>query len=118
MMYFSIFSIYIVLLNLVTSYRLFRDEYYNTLQKSMQYLFIWCLPIAGSFAVAFFLNQDMQKKRKYPWIVRVVAGLFMVKLVKDTHGFGYPSSMNDNGGYDGSVSFMETSCGDGGCGGD
>ena len=108
--------VYIVLLNIITSYRLFKDDYYNGVQKSMQYLLIWCLPIVGSFPVAFFLSQDMDRNKKYPWIVRAVTGLFMIKLVKDTQGFGYPSSMNENGGCDG-TGFHHCGGDGGGCGG-
>jgi len=108
---------YIVLLNLITSYRLFRDDYYNTLQKSTQYLLVWSLPIVGSFIVIHFLHEEIDVSKKYPWIVRIVAGLFMLKLTKDVNGIGYPTSMNDNGENEG-TGFIKTSCGDGGCGGD
>ena len=109
--------VYIVLLNLITSYRLFRDDYYTTWQKSTQYLLVWSLPIVGSFIVIYFLHEEIDVSKKYPWIVRVVAGLFMLNLTKDAYVTRYSSSMNDNGGND-CIGFMETSCGDGGCGGD
>ena len=109
--------VYIALLNLITSYRLFRDDYYNTLQKSTQYLLVWSLPIVGSFIVIHFLHEEIDVSKKYPWIVRIVAWIFILKLTKDVNGTGYPSSMNDNGGND-CIGFMNTSCGNGGCGGD
>jgi len=112
--------VYIILLNIITSYRLFRDDYYTILQKSIQYVLIWLLPFLGSFTVAFFLSQEINTDKKYPWIAKVIAGFFMVKLTKNAHGFGYPSSMNDNGGYDDGVGYHRCDgFGDGGgCGGD
>jgi len=117
MIYLSIFFIYIVLLNIITSYRLFRDDYYTTWQKSIQYLLVWSFPIVGSSIVIYFLHEEIDASKKYPWIVRVVARLFMLNLTKDAYVTRYSSSMNDNGGND-CIGFMETSCGDGGCGGD
>ena len=114
---FIIAIVYMVLFDVITSYRLYADEYYNQIQKTLQYLLIWVLPLVGSFTVAFFLRQDIAPNKKYPWIVRVVAGLFMIKLTKDANGLGYPSSMNEYGGCDGSSSGHYGCSGDGGgCG--
>lgn len=112
-----ILMVYLVLLNLITSYRLFKDDYYNTVQKSIQFLIVWSLPLVGSLVVSYFLHEEIDTRKKYPLMARIVAGIFMLKLTKDAYGVGYPSSMNDNG-TDDCVGFMETSCGDGGCGGE
>jgi len=56
-MYFSIFFIYIVLLNCITTYRLVNSDCYDTVQKSIQFLIIWMIPLIGVLIIASFLNQ-------------------------------------------------------------
>jgi len=115
-LYIYILATYVVVLNTITAYRLFKDEDYNITQKLMQFLVIWIVPIFGSFLVAHFINQKVESDKKYFFLIRAVAGLFAIRLTKeiekeptvsngdcgcgdtvDLHNFGF----SDSGGFGG-----------------
>ena len=49
------FGIYLILLNVIISYRVLHDEFYTPIQKTVQALFIWLLPLIGAITVSYFL---------------------------------------------------------------
>ena len=50
-----LFVLYVILLNLIASYRVLHDEFYTPIQKTVQTLFIWLLPLIGAITVSYFL---------------------------------------------------------------
>jgi|GEM_PF-4740075 TRAP-type C4-dicarboxylate transport system permease small subunit len=58
MEYLYYLAIYLVFINIVTTYRLVKTENYKVTQKIIQFILLWALPIIGVFIVVFFLNQE------------------------------------------------------------
>ena len=50
------FVLVLISANTYTSYRMFKSDGYETLQKVFQFVMIWCIPFIGMFMVLFFLN--------------------------------------------------------------
>jgi hypothetical protein len=110
-----IFVLYVLLLNLIVSYRLYRDELYEPWQKGVQFLLIWLLPLLGGFIVSYFLNRTLESQIRMPKYLKWVGSFFLLGGLSKQNG--YPSSMNDYGDYNGGVD-PGYHCGvDGGCGG-
>jgi hypothetical protein len=110
-----IFACYVLLLNLIVSYRLYRDPLYEPWQKGVQFLLIWLLPLLGGFIVSYFLNRTLESQIRMPKYLKWVGSFFLLGGLSKQNG--YPSSMNDYGDYNGGVD-PGYHCGvDGGCGG-
>ncbi len=115
------FGAYVVLLNMVTSYRLLRDEVYSLLQKTVQMLFVWFVPLIGAVTVSYFLNQIPKPAKQWwqrNWLTAGVLSLLLHIRYARTKPDGYPNSMNT---YGPDVSGEQYHCegvgGDGACGG-
>ena len=117
--YLVLFAMYVLILNVVTSYRLYVDEGYEKWQKWIQTFLIWLLPFIGAVIVSVMLNRTVSSHStssgQIPKIV-VLFGLFFFVETPKKKIDGYPSSMNDYGDCTGEV---DPGChmGDGGCGG-
>ena len=112
-----IFMIYILLLNILTTYRIYKDELYEPWQKAVQFLLIWCVPLIGALLIASMLNRTSFSEIKLPNYLGWLGGIFF--LSDHSTQKGYPSSMNDNGDLTGGVEpgcYM--SADSGGCGGE
>jgi len=111
------FGTYVLLLDLITSYRLYKDELYEPWQKAVQFVIIWMLPLLGAFFIAVLLNRTVDATVKLPKYFRWIGGLF---LLSNNHTMqGYPSSMNDYGDHNGAGGDFGCHGGDGGgCGGE
>jgi hypothetical protein len=108
------FVLYVLLLNLIASYRLYRDELYEPWQKGVQFLLIWLLPLLGGMIVSVFLNRTLESQIQMPKYLVWAGGLF---FLNNNSMQGYPSSMNDYGDCIGGVD-LGYHCGvDGDCGG-
>ncbi|MCF6206938.1 MAG: hypothetical protein L3J47_08640 [Sulfurovum sp.] len=117
-----LFIIYVLLFNTITTYRLLKDDTYETIQKIIQFILIWCVPFIGAMFVSYFLNAIPKKATKWwqsHWLTAgLIALLFHIRYQKKRVD-GYPSDMNAysdyaGGWYDGGCD----SFGDGGaCGG-
>ncbi len=109
------FGIYVFLLNLLTSYRLYKDELYEPWQKAVQFLVVWLVPLVGGMFSAVMLNRTLSSEVDMP---KYLAWLGVLFFLTNNSTQGYPSSMNDYSDYGGGV---EPGChvGDGGgCGGE
>ena len=84
MQYLYIFIIYLTIVNLFTSYRLIKDEYYNPIQKSIQLLIVWLVPFLGAMIVSHFNTEEKRELKgiykKISWLSRVGAALLFIKL--------------------------------------
>ncbi len=118
-----LFGIYVFVLNVVTSYRLMKDEVYESWQKILQMCMIWCLPLIGAMFVSYFLNAFPVRADKWwqkHWLsVGVLSAFFYIRYQKKGID-GYPSDMNAYGDYAGG--WYDNSChgfsdGGGDCGG-
>ena len=90
-----IFGVYLLLLNIVTSYRVFTSQGYSRFQKTFQLLFVWLLPLIGSIVIASLLNSlpdtSSAIAKKHSMISSLLAFLFFIESKKIS---GYPSNAN------------------------
>ena len=119
-----LFAAYVFILNIITSYRLIKDEFYKTWQKVLQLCIVWFLPFIGAMFVAYFLNALPIKAERWwqkHWIGnKLLSTLFFMRFYKQKTLDGYPSSMNAYGDYAGG--WYNNGCqglydGNGDCGG-
>jgi hypothetical protein len=98
-----ILIIYIVIVNLVTSYRLVIDEYYDNVQKTIQLLIIWLLPLLGAAIIAWFLNENKSELvgmcKKYPKLSTFFGKAFFIRVQK-VHGKDNPFSKHLDKNFD------------------
>ncbi|HHD79228.1 MAG TPA: hypothetical protein ENK98_06310 [Epsilonproteobacteria bacterium] len=84
MLYVYLIIIYLIVLNIFTTYRLIKDDYYNVAQKCMQLMIIWLIPLIGAMIVAHFNTQEKRKLngiwKRLSWLSRLGAALFFIKL--------------------------------------
>ena len=84
MQYLYIFIVYLAIVNLFISYRLIKDEYYNPIQKSIQLLIVWLVPLLGAMIVSHFNTEEKRELKgiykKLSWLSRLVAALLFIKL--------------------------------------
>ena len=96
--YLIIAGAYLLLLNLITSYRVFRSEDYSFLQKFIQFMILWLLPFISLFVVTHFLNQTpvrlSQRLSKYKLLLSIPAFFILLKLERTSM-----SSSNSNYGH-------------------
>jgi len=118
------FGLYVVLLNTVASYRLLLDEVYTPVQKTVQLLFVWLIPLVGAVTVSYFLNLLPKPAEKWWQRHWLSAGLLSLLLhIRYAHAKqdGCPGSMNDHGpdvaGWCGNDYRGDGFGGDGACGG-
>ncbi|CAA6822052.1 MAG: Unknown protein [uncultured Sulfurovum sp.] len=87
MNYIYIFITYVLLVSLVTTYRLMHDDFYNIKQKIIQLFIIWLLPLVGSAIVAWFLNENSSEPegiwKKYPKISNLLGKIFFIEVKKN-----------------------------------
>lgn len=92
---------YIILLNIVTSYRLYISTDYELFQKTIQIIIIWVIPFLGAILISFFLNQIpivlTKKYKKFSLLLRILFFPFMIKIEKRKGNFYYDGS-NENYG--------------------
>jgi len=111
------FVLYLLVLNSITSYRLYIDDGYDRVQKIVQGVMVWLIPLFGSMFVSLMINRDIHFKEKnyaeIPRILAMVGYIFFVETPKENIS-GYDPSMNDYSAFaDG-----DSGGGDGGGGGD
>ena len=84
MVYIYLVIIYIILFNIVTTYRLIKTDMYDTTQKIFQTVIIWLLPLIGVGGIASFLNDEpivlSEKMSKYILIFKFLFLPFMIKF--------------------------------------
>jgi len=77
-------AIYLVLLNVVTTYRLLKTGDYEFIQKVIQFILLWTIPLIGVATVTFFLNQVPiilnKKMQKYKTILKVILFPWLIKI--------------------------------------
>ena len=115
--YFIVFIVYMLLLNIITSYRLYIDDGYDKWQKIAQAFMVWLIPLFGAMFVSLMINRDIHFKEKnyaeVPRILAMVGYIFFVETPRENIS-GYDSSMNDYSAFaDG-----DSGGADGGGGGD
>ena len=54
----------LLIINLIVTYKLLKDEYYEKKQKIIQLFIIWLLPILGAILVYLFLNKEKENNKK------------------------------------------------------
>jgi hypothetical protein len=118
------FGLYVVLLNIVASYRLLHDEVYTPVQKTVQLLFVWLVQLVGAATVSYFLNllpKPAEKWWQRHWLSTGLLSLLLHIRYAPVKPDGYPSSMNDYGpdvaGWCGNEYCGDGFGGDGACGG-
>ena len=84
MTYIWYIIIYILVVNLITSFRLIIAVEYNRLQKLFQFFIIWCIPLFGVVIVSYFLNQIpiilSEKLSKYTLIIKIILYPLLIKV--------------------------------------
>ncbi|SFV53684.1 hypothetical protein MNB_SM-4-387 [hydrothermal vent metagenome] len=84
MEYIYYMSTYLILLNIVTTYRLLKAEDYEVTQKTIQFILLWTIPFLGVLIVTFFLNQEpiilSEKMQKYKIILKVLLFPWLIKI--------------------------------------
>ena len=101
---------YLVLLNVVTTYRLLKSEDYETIQKIVQFILLWTIPLLGVTLVIFFLNQIPivlnEKMRKYKTILKILLFPWFIKIKSNGNkdignsSSGYQADFSSSGGGD------------------
>ena len=110
MHYLTILIIYLVVLNLFTSYRLLNDDYYDRMQKSIQMFIVWILPFFGAILIAHFNTKEKIKLagiyKRLSLVSRFVAMIFFIKLYskKESNTYGGGLAVDDMGWREGSMS--------------
>jgi len=79
-----IIVIYIITLNIVTTIRVLKSEYYTKIQKIIQIFLIWFLPIVGVTLVIIFLNMETISINKVSFSKKLFYFLFFIKI-KDSY---------------------------------
>lgn len=110
MQYLYYIVTYLVILNIVTTYRLFKSEDYEINQKIIQFILLWTIPLLGVLVVTFFLNQEpiilSDKMKRYKIILQILLFLWLIKI--KSHGnknignseAGYQADFASTGGGD------------------
>lgn len=110
MEYLYYMTTYLILLNIVTTYRLLKTEDYEVTQKIIQFILLWVIPFLGVLIVTFFLNQEpitlSKKMQKYKIILKVLLFPWLIKIKSnENRDIG-----NSDAGYQ--ADFASTSGGD------
>ena len=110
MEYLYYIATYLVLLNVVTTYRLLKTEDYESIQKIVQFIFLWTIPLIGVSIVTFFLNQVPivlnKKMQKYKVILKVLLFPWLIKIESNWNkdignsDAGYQADFGSSGGGD------------------
>lgn len=99
MEYLYYIATYLVLLNIVTTYRVLKTGYYESTQKIVQLIFLWTIPLIGVSTVTFFLNQAPivlnKKMQKYKIILKILLFPWLIKIESN----GNKDIGNSNAGY-------------------
>ncbi|WP_294966968.1 hypothetical protein [Sulfurimonas sp.] len=84
MKYIYFIATYLVLLNIVTTYRLLKIEDYKVTQKIIQFILLWTIPLIGVLIVSLFLNQEpivlSKKMQKYKIILKILLFPWLIKI--------------------------------------
>ncbi|QOP41395.1 hypothetical protein [Sulfurimonas marina] len=79
-----ILVIYLFLFNIITTFRLFKTDMYDSFQKSVQILILWIIPLMGAAFIAHFLNDEplvlSEKFQKYVLLIKFLLLPFMIKV--------------------------------------
>jgi len=120
MLYLYFIISYLILVNIFTTYRLLKDDYYNVVQKGMQLMIIWFIPLIGAMIVGHFNTQEKTKLKgiwkQYSWLSRLGGALFFVKIYSKKEMIHIHNNHADycDGWYE--TNLVETSFGDSGGG--
>ncbi len=103
MYFFTIVSIFVLYLNVVASYHVFKVDSLEKDQRIYQLLIVWLIPILGSVIIASFHLSDKdyvrdQKKIKTPG--SSIINLFVFITFAKMGSSGYIPGANDGGGID------------------
>ena len=124
MEYLYYIVVYLVLLNIITTYRLIKSEDYEVSQKIIQCILLWILPLLGVLVVTFFLNQEpivlSEKVSKFRIILKILLFPWFIKIVfqgknNSLYGVsneGHGAEVNDIRIYENSGSMGEGGGGD------
>lgn len=110
MKYLYYIVIYLVLLNVVTTYRLLKSEDYEVGQKIVQFILLWAIPLLGVLIVTFFLNQEpivlSERMQKFKIILKILLFPWFIKIksnedkdIGNTNS-GYQADFSSSGGGD------------------
>jgi hypothetical protein len=106
MEYINYVIAYLVLLNVVTTYRLLREDNYETIQ----FILLWILPLLGALLVTFFLNQSPiilnEKMSKIEIILKILFFPLFIKIgskrkrnsLNDINNQGYEAGIYESSG--------------------
>ena len=87
MNYIYYIGTYLILVNIVTTYRVLRVEDYEVTQKIIQFILLWTIPFLGLFIVTYFLNQEpiilSEKMKKYKLILKILLFPWLTKIKSD-----------------------------------
>ena len=121
----GILASYLLLLNIVVSIRIVRDDTEELWRKVLFVFLVWIVPFFGAFFISLLLNAISYKPKgwwlSHPAVTRFVTTLFIIKISHPKTFAGYPSDANNYGWYNGAWDggWHCDGFGDGGaCGGD
>jgi len=84
MTYIYSLIIYIILFNIVATYRLIQTDMYDATQKIFQAIIIWLFPLLGAVGISSFLNNEpivvSERMLKYILILKFLFLPFMIKF--------------------------------------
>jgi len=108
------FFIAILYINIVASYHLLRAQYYDNMQKSVQLLIIWLLPVVGSVLVMFFIIEQPTAPSKGIEPPSRILQIIMLSFMLDS----FNTSENASNGTTSDGGFVDGVDGGNGDGGD
>ena len=89
---------YTFILNMVTTIRVYYEDYYQGWQSVLIIMIIWLIPLLGAMSVAFFLNATplflSGVWAKNPRFSHFFGWLFLINIPHKRYE-GYPDSSND-----------------------
>jgi len=84
MIYVVLATMYLLVLNVIATYRISKSELTEKPQKVAQTVLIWVLPLVGAVIVSMLLNQDEPIELKKKSMAKtILLFLFIVKVKTD-----------------------------------
>jgi len=96
LVYVVLAVIYLLLLNIIATYRLSKSELTEKPQKVAQSILIWGLPLVGAVFISMFINEDEPVTLKSKNILlKILLFMFFAKIKKDKNQKKKPKGYSD-----------------------